>query len=83
MSDTSFIKGLRDRIAELEEENKKLKEDNNKLIDSEVESIVADWECLLRVMKSWEIRKYSYNWIDIYGNITYRPTWTSFFIEQF
>lgn len=24
MSDTSFIKGLRDRIAELEEENKKL-----------------------------------------------------------
>ena len=27
MSDTSFIKGLRDRIAELEKENKRLKED--------------------------------------------------------
>lgn len=48
----------------------------------EVENIVANWEWLLRAMKSWEIREYSYNWIDIYGNIIYRPTWISSFIKQ-
>lgn len=63
MSDTSFIKGLRDRIAELEKENRELEKENKKLKAESEELMMWSREKLpLALLKEYMNK---FEWVDL------------------